>query len=216
MGHVVKAGAAMVSLSAIIAGAIASLPHASKYFEKAPPLAAASSIPAGALARRAFDADAPTPTRSIEPQRSAAERKLAQAMAQPKADDGLSQIAMAAGGPSDQSTLGRPVGQSAALAFADARTGGESLDSAAELIRRAKIQLREGAASSARLLLTRAARAGSPEALTWLGQSYDAAALAELGVKGVRSDAAAARKYYEQAVAAGSPDARTRLAKLGQ
>jgi TPR repeat protein len=64
-------------------------------------------------------------------------------------------------------------------------------------------------------LLTRAARSGSAEALALLGQSYDAAALSELGVKGVRPDAAEARKYYQQAAAAGSTDAKRRLAKLG-
>lgn len=238
MGHVLKASAVMVSLSAIVAAAIAFLPLVPKLIDK--PAASAASIPAGALARPDFAAAAPvvsphaaaapSPTkplvRSVAASKSAAmdvaeaNRKLAAAMTKPQADDGtaadaLSQIALAAGGASTQSTLGRPAGQTKALAFAQTREAGQSAEATAELIKRAKAQLIDGAASSARLLLARAARGGSAEALTLLGQSYDAAALAELGVSGVRPDAHEARKFYSQAAAAGSSDAKKRLAQLG-
>ena len=228
MGHVVKASAAMISLSALIAGAIAFYPQigplVSKTLDKTPaPTAKTGALPVGALAPMASPSDpvpvAPAPTQArAKPAASdlaEANRKLADAMARPKTDEGLSQIMLAAGGPSSSSTLGRPVGASGALAFADTRGLGESDAATAELISRARAQLRDGAASAARLLLTRAARSGSAEALALLGQSYDAAALAELGVKGVRADAGEARKYYRQAAAAGSADAKRRLAKLG-
>lgn len=230
MGHVLKAGAAMVSLSAIVAGAIAFSPHAPTLFDKKP-AAAPEPIPVGALTRPVADdaaaAPAPAPqglTRGVTRARPAAtdmaeaQRKLADAMARPKAaqrdEDGLSQIALAAGAASPQSAVGRPTGLTSALAFAPTPAG-ESPESTADLIRRAKVQLRDGAAPSARLLLTRAARGGSADALSLLGQSYDAAALAELGVKGVRADAEEARKYYQRAAAAGSTEAKRRLALLG-
>lgn len=219
----------MVSLSAIVAGAIAFSPHAPNLFDKKP-VAAPEPIPAGALTRPAEAVAAPTPapqalTRSVARTRPAAtdmaeaNRKLADAMTRqksaPQAADGLAQIALAAGAASPQSTLGRASGVTPALAFAPTQGAGDTPESTADLIRRAKAQLRDGAAPSARLLLTRAARGGSAEALALLGQSYDAAALAELGVKGVRPDAEEARKYYQRAAAAGSAEAKRRLALLG-
>lgn len=227
MRHVVKASAAMVSLSAIVAAAIAFSPQLFKSTDKTSPapLVDATALPVGALAPVAAFSDtqqdatagattraAPRAVKPATTDLAEANRKLADAMAKPRAQDGLSQIARVAGGPSRDSAVGRPVGAVAALAYADS---GEGLDGAADLIARARAQLRDGAASSARLLLTRAARVGSAEALTLLGQSYDPVALNELGAKGVRADRAEARKFYQQAVAAGSAEARRRLAKLG-
>jgi TPR repeat protein len=228
----VKASAAMISLSALVAGVIAFYPQIPPVTTRTPDKAASphngGSLPVGALASAAFGAEPAAPTaasppltRSVRAKPAAsdvaeANRKLAEAMTKPKSLDGLSQIALAAGGPSPNSTLGRPAGTpTGVLAFADTRTLGETAAATQELIARARAQLRDGAASAARLLLTRAARSGSAEALALLGQSYDAAALSELGVKGVRPDAAEARKYYQQAAAAGSTDAKRRLAKLG-
>ncbi|QLP98136.1 MAG: hypothetical protein HZY79_13210 [Rhodoblastus sp.] len=221
-----KASAAMVSLSAIVAAAIAFSPQLFKSTDKTSPapLVDATALPVGALAPVAAFSDtqqdatagattraAPRAVKPATTDLAEANRKLADAMAKPRAQDGLSQIARVAGGPSRDSAVGRPVGAVAALAYADS---GEGLDGAADLIARARAA-RDGAASSARLLLTRAARVGSAEALTLLGQSYDPVALNELGAKGVRADRAEARKFYQQAVAAGSAEARRRLAKLG-
>lgn len=225
VGHVVKASAVMISLSAIAAGVIAYFPYVQKLADltSAAAPAAANSMPVGALSRSSAFADAaaaapraPAPrSKPAATEVAAAHRKLADAMNGGTPADGLSQIARAAGGPSFHSTLGRAAGASQALAFAEPTQAPESAEATADLIRRAKAQLRDGAASSARLLLTRAARGGSAEALTMLGESYDAAALSELGAKGVRPDAAEAMKYYRQAAAAGSETARRRLANLG-
>ena len=224
MGHVVKASAAMVSLSAIVAGVIAFSPQLFKGHAnvETPPPVASAPVPVGALALAPTFADlAPPAAAGVTPAVRAkpaatdlaeANRKLADAMTKPRAQDGLSQIAGIAGGPSATSTVGRRAGPTTALAYA-APT--ESIESAADLIARARAQLRDGAASSARLLLARAARSGSAEALTLLGQSYDPAALKELGAKGVRADRAEARKFYQQAAEAGSAEARKRLDKLG-
>jgi hypothetical protein len=221
VGHVVKASALMVGLSAVVAGAIAFYPHSAPSDKAAPAAREAApiaSLPVGQLAplSRSLARDvppqvaaAPTP-KPANSQISQANQRLAAAMEKPARQDGLSQIAQAAGAPSDQSALGRPTGASAALAFAPTAS-----ESNADLIARAKTQLRDGAAASARLLLKRAARGGSPEALALLGQSFDAAALSEMGVKGVQADASEARKYYKQASDAGSADAKRRLAKLG-
>lgn len=228
MGHLVKVSAAMIGLSAIVAGAIAFSPHFLKSAETTASqassattgaLPAPQSLPVGALARASdFASPAPAADALAKPAGRAvadAHRRLADAMAKPNIDDGLSQITLAAGGASPHSALGRPSGSSRALAFAEPGGLGDDAAATAELVSRARAQLRDGAASSARLLLTRAARGGSAEALTLLGESFDAAALAELGVKGVRADAAEARKYYRKAAGAGSVDAKKRLAKLG-
>lgn len=217
----------MISLSAIVAGAIAYFPHVLRLAEQpsVPSTAPVASLPVGALtpaAKLAEAAPAPaTPTRSVAKAKpaatdvAAANRKLADAMAGAQSSNGLSQITRVAGGPSSSSTLGHPDSAMNALAFAQPGAPGDAAEATADLISRARAQLRDGAASSARLLLTRAARGGSPEALTLLGESYDAAALSELGAKGVRPDHSEARKYYRQGAAAGSALARKRLANLG-
>lgn len=226
MGHVVKASAAMVSLSAIVASVIAFSPQLFKGQANGapPPPVAAAPVPVGALAlapafansapaaAAGFAPPAPAPAKPAATDLAEANRKLADAMTKPRAQDGLSQISGIAGGPSATSAVGRRAGSTTALAYA---TPTESIESAVDLIARARAQLRDGAASSARLLLARAARSGSAEALTLLGQSYDPAALKELGAKGVRADRAEARKFYQQAAEAGSAEARKRLDKLG-
>lgn len=87
-------------------------------------------------------------------------------------------------------------------------------DEVAELCARAKAQLQDGAVSSARLLLTRAARGGAAQPLHLLAQTYDAKALSQMGVTGVRADPAAAKRLYAKAAASGSDDAKRRLAEL--
>lgn len=221
VGHVVKASALMVGLSAVVAGVIAFYPQSTPADKSAPAVrdaAPIASLPVGQLAplSPSMAGDAPAhvaaapAAKPATSQLTQANQRLAAAMTKAGRQDGLAQIAQAAGAPSDKSTLGRPTGASNALAFAPTAS-----ESNADLIARARTQLRDGAAASARLLLKRAARGGSPEALALLGQSFDAAALSEMGVKGVQADAAEARKYYRQASEAGSADAKRRLAKLG-
>lgn len=211
----------MVALAALAAAIIAFYPGLRALSRSDAALqAAVASGPATSVDPAALSAsDAAPPAQSrltppaLSPEAKAAQSRLAAAMASPApAADGLSEIARAAGAPSGRSRLGGPAGdaQTGALAYA-----GALLEPAAQdLCARARAQLREGAAASARLLLTRAAREGSAEALTLLGVSYDAKALAELGAQGVKGDAEKARAYYRKAVAAGSQEARDRLSGL--
>jgi hypothetical protein len=69
----------------------------------------------------------------------------------------------------------------------------------AELCRRGEELLSAGDIAAARLLLERAARAGSPRAAFMLGTSYDPKVLKYLGVRGVPADIALARNWYEKA-----------------
>lgn len=204
MNHVVKVGIVMVGLSALAAAGIVFIPMLSAG-DSAPPVAAAVT-PVGV--RTASLSAAPSAAAMAK-----ADRTLAAAMAaETGAPDALSQISRVVGAPSAKSTLGLPAGMAGALAFAD--SSAQAGESTADLIQRARRELRDGAAPSARLLLQRAARDGAVEALTLLGASYDPAALKEMGVAGVRGDAATARKFYKQAADKGSAEAKRRLAGL--
>ena len=68
-----------------------------------------------------------------------------------------------------------------------------------ELCRRGEELLSAGDIAAARLLLERAARAGSSRAAFMLGTSYDPKVLKYLGVRGVPADVALARNWYEKA-----------------
>jgi TPR repeat protein len=75
------------------------------------------------------------------------------------------------------------------------------------LVRRGDAMLAIGDVSAARLLYERAADAGSGPAATAMGRSYDPAALAMLGVRGLRPDPEAAAFWYRRAMALGDPEA---------
>jgi hypothetical protein len=70
--------------------------------------------------------------------------------------------------------------------------------------------------SSARLLLRRAAEAGSADAALSLGKTFDPLVIQQLHVIGVQPDPAKAREWYERAVQLGSDAASQHLAKLAQ
>jgi hypothetical protein len=70
--------------------------------------------------------------------------------------------------------------------------------------------------SSARLLLRRAAEAGSAAAALSLGETFDPLVIQQLHAIGVQSDPAKAREWYERAVQLGSDAASQHLAKLAQ
>ena len=89
-------------------------------------------------------------------------------------------------------------------------------DEIASLINRGTDSLKSGDLASARLLLRRAAEAGSASAALMLGTTFDPLALQQLGAIGVVPDVAQARQWYEKAAALGSESASQRLAKLGQ
>ena len=84
----------------------------------------------------------------------------------------------------------------------------------ATLVNRGTDSLKSGDLASARLLLRRAAEAGSASAALMLGTTFDPLFIQQLGTIGVVPDVAQARQWYEQAEALGSEAASERLAKL--
>jgi hypothetical protein len=86
----------------------------------------------------------------------------------------------------------------------------------AALVNRGTDSLKSGDLLSARLLLRRAAEAGSASAALMLGTTFDPLVIQQLGAIGIVSDVAQARQWYEKAVELGSDAASQRLAKLPQ
>jgi hypothetical protein len=87
-------------------------------------------------------------------------------------------------------------------------------DEIAVLLNRGKAFLNDGDVVSARLVLRRAAEAGSAEAALALGASYDPLVIKQTGAVGVRGDAEQARQWYQKAAALGSNVASRQLANL--
>ena len=86
----------------------------------------------------------------------------------------------------------------------------------ATLINRGADSLKSGDLVSARLLLHRAAEAGSASAALMLGTTFDPLVIRQLGAIGVVPDVAQARQWYEKAAELGSDAASQRLARLPQ
>jgi hypothetical protein len=84
------------------------------------------------------------------------------------------------------------------------------------LINRGMEYLKSGDFPSARLLLKRAAEAGSPGAALMLGATFDPLFLPRLSTNGIEPDLAQARRWYEKALELGADGASQRLAELGQ
>ena len=82
------------------------------------------------------------------------------------------------------------------------------------LIERGSDFLKRGDLASARLLLRRAAEAGSEDAALKLGSTFDPSFIQQLGVIGIEPDVARARQWYEKAAELGSDVALQRLAEL--
>jgi TPR repeat protein len=82
------------------------------------------------------------------------------------------------------------------------------------LIDRGSDLLKRGDLASARLLLRRAADAGSADAALMLGSTFDPLTIEQLGAIGVAPDVARARQWYQRAVELGSDAAAQRLANL--
>ena len=74
--------------------------------------------------------------------------------------------------------------------------------------------LKMGDIAAARLVLRRAAGAGSAQAALALGATYDPVMLGEIGAVGLTGDAAQARTWYELAGQLGSAEAASRIARL--
>jgi hypothetical protein len=84
----------------------------------------------------------------------------------------------------------------------------------ATLIKRGKDLLANGDLAAARLLLRRAAEAGSAEGALMLGTTFDPVMLQRLGAIGARPDLAKARQWYQRAAELGSSAASQQLAGL--
>lgn len=84
----------------------------------------------------------------------------------------------------------------------------------ATLVNRGTDYLKTGDVASARLLLRRAAEAGSASGALILGTTFDPLVIQQLGAFGVVPDVAQARQWYEKAAELGSEAASQRLAKL--
>ena len=84
------------------------------------------------------------------------------------------------------------------------------------LVNRGMEYLRSGDFPSARLLLKRAAEAGSPGAALMLGATFDPLFLPRLRANGIEPDVAQARRWYERALELGADGASQRLAELGR
>jgi len=87
-------------------------------------------------------------------------------------------------------------------------------DEIAMLLKRGKDAFSTGDLAAARLLLRRAAEAGSAEAALALGATFDPLVIRRLGAIGAAPDPAQARQWYQKAVALGSPTSSQPLAQL--
>jgi hypothetical protein len=84
------------------------------------------------------------------------------------------------------------------------------------LIRRGQQLLQTGDIAPARLMLQRAAMAGSGQAALVLGGTYDPEVLREIGVLGFAANPAKAREWYQKALELGANEASRRLERLAQ
>jgi hypothetical protein len=84
------------------------------------------------------------------------------------------------------------------------------------LIKRGQQLLSAGDIAPARLMLQRAAVAGSAEAALMLGGTYDPDVLREIGVLGFAPNPAKAREWYQKALELGANEASRRLDRLAQ
>jgi len=109
-----------------------------------------------------------------------------------------------------------PLGSDSGNAFASdvgVRLGDDEI---ATLLKRGKAFLNDGDVASARLLLRRAAEAGSADAALALAATYDPLATQRYPAVGVQTDAAEARKWYQVAIELGSDAAAQQLPRLAQ
>jgi hypothetical protein len=113
--------------------------------------------------------------------------------------------------PAPQPTIAPPGNDAAA---APPATLSLAADEIAMLLKRGKDAFSTGDLAAARLLLRRAAEAGSAEAALALGATFDPLVIRRLGAIGAAPDPAQARQWYQKAVALGSPTASQPLAQL--
>jgi hypothetical protein len=83
-------------------------------------------------------------------------------------------------------------------------------------VSRAQVFLKSGDFAAARVLLRRAADAGSASASLMLGETFDPVVIHEIGALGIEPDVAQAREWYRKAADLGSDLATQRLGRLAQ
>jgi TPR repeat protein len=82
------------------------------------------------------------------------------------------------------------------------------------LIERGGLFLQIGDFWAARIMLRRAADAGSAEGALGLGATFDPAVLRQIGALGVAPNLAQARQWYQKAAELGSQEAAHRIERL--
>jgi TPR repeat protein len=136
---------------------------------------------------------------------------LSEANASPAPVEAASPAPTPAPAPAPQPTIAPPSNDAAA---APPVTLSLASDEIAMLLKRGKDAFSTGDLAAARLLLRRAAEAGSAEAALALGATFDPLVIRRLGAIGAAPDAAQARQWYQKAVALGSTTASQPLSQL--
>jgi TPR repeat protein len=157
---------------------------------------------------------AAAPAAAAAPQPLVAATAAAPAPAQ-GGDAALTKLAMAlrANAQTAQPAVAPELAATRGLTIASSSTPPAS-EAARRLCAQGLVALAQGYIASARAYLERAAEAGDARALLALGETYDPVTLARIGARGIKGDAARARDYYSQALAAGLSDARERMAAI--
>ena len=124
--------------------------------------------------------------------------------AQPFARDAIGKLASALRYQPPATRIRKPPGATLAIPIDDGR----------RLCAEGLVAFAKGDIATARAFFISAAEAGDARALVALGDTFDPATLARLGVVGLRGDGAKARDFYARALAAGASGARERIAAL--
>ena len=110
--------------------------------------------------------------------------------------------------------IGAPPASSPAMSQSAKITSRPNDEETSALIKLGQHFLESGEFSSGRLLLKRAAQAGSAAAALFLGETFDPLLIQRFGVIGVQPDVAEAREWYQRAAQLGSSTAAQHLATL--
>ena len=116
--------------------------------------------------------------------------------------------------PAAAATVATPASSSSTVSQPENITSRPDDEETSTLIELGQDFLKNGEFSSARLLLGRAAKAGSAAAALSLGETFDPFLIRRLGAIGVQPDVAKAREWYQRAAQLGSNTAAEHLAKL--
>ena len=116
--------------------------------------------------------------------------------------------------PAAAATVATPVSSSSTVSQPENITSRPDDEETSTLIELGQDFLKNGDFLSARLLLQRAAKAGSAAAALSLGETFDPFLIQRLGAIGVQPDIAKAREWYQRAAQLGSNTAAEHLAKL--